>query len=170
VIELLLQAERSLSVGQLDAAERLYWQAIESDPRNSIAVVGLARVALGRGDDRTAYQFARKALEIDEENVAAQRLVARLGEEMTYRGEQPPTEPTPRLARPVAATTSPSASPTVPAAAPAGAPGAQVAPTVVSPAGAPGAQVAPTVVPPAPMATPTVPTRRGLIGRILGRG
>ena len=77
MIELLLQAERSLSVGQLDAAERLYWQAIENDPRNSIAVVGLARVALDRGDDRTAYQFARKALEIDAENVAAQRLVRR---------------------------------------------------------------------------------------------
>ena len=59
VIELMLAAERSLSVGQLDAAERMYWQAVETDPKNSIAVVGLARVALDRGDDRTAYQFAR---------------------------------------------------------------------------------------------------------------
>ena len=70
MIELLLQAERQLSVGQLDAAERLYWQAIENDPKNSIAVVGLSRVALDRGDDRTAYEFARKALEIDPENAA----------------------------------------------------------------------------------------------------
>src|SRR5207245_1789665 len=85
MIELLLQAERQLSVGQLDAAERLYWQAIENDPKNSIAVVGLARVSLDRGDDRTAYQFARKALEIDGENAAALRLVARLGEVTTWR-------------------------------------------------------------------------------------
>src|SRR5205807_6023850 len=95
MMELLLQAERQLSVGQLDAAERLYWQAIENDPKNSIAVVGLARVSLDRGDDRTAYQFARKALEIDAENAAALRLVARLGEVMTFRGEEPPTEQTP---------------------------------------------------------------------------
>jgi tetratricopeptide (TPR) repeat protein len=93
MIELLLQAERSLTVGQLDAAERLYLQAIGNDPRNSIAVVGLARVALDRGDDRTAYQFAQKALEIDAENAAAQRLVSRLGEVMQYRGEELPTGP-----------------------------------------------------------------------------
>src|SRR5437870_4199330 len=94
MIELLLQAERQLSVGQLDAAERLYWQAIENDPKNSIAVVGLSRVALDRGDDRTAYEFARKALEIDAENAAALRLVARLEEVMAFRGEAPPAETT----------------------------------------------------------------------------
>ena len=129
MIELLLSAERSLSVGQLDAAERLYWQAIENDPRNSIAVVGLARVALDRGDDRTAYQFARKALEIDADNPAAQRLVARLAEVMQYRGEEPPTEPTPALHRSTAS--------------------------------------APAPVSVLPAATPA---KRGLIGRILGRG
>ena len=93
MIELLLQAERSLAVGQLDAAERLYRQAIDGDPRNSIAVVGLARVALDRGDDRAAYRFAQDALQIDAENVAAQRLVTRLGEVMLHRGEEPPPEP-----------------------------------------------------------------------------
>jgi len=106
MIELLLQAERQLSVGQLDAAERLYWQAIENDPKNSIAVVGLSRVALDRGDDRTAYEFARKALEIDPENAAALRLVARLGEVMAFRGEALPAEATtPQSAEPAAQAT-----------------------------------------------------------------
>ena len=90
MIELILQAERALSVGQLDQAERLYRQAAEADPRNSIAVVGLARVALDRGDDRGAYTLARQALDIDPENAAAQRLADRLDEVMRFRGEEPP--------------------------------------------------------------------------------
>ena len=90
MIEIILEAERALSVGQLEQAERLYRQAAELDPRNSIAVVGLARVALDRGDDRGAYTLARRALEIDPENAAAQRLADRLDEVMRYRGEEPP--------------------------------------------------------------------------------
>jgi len=90
VIEIILQAERALSVGQLEQAERLYRQAAELDPRNSIAVVGLARVALDRGDDRGAYTLARRALDIDPENAAAQRLADRLDEVMRFRGEEPP--------------------------------------------------------------------------------
>ena len=90
MIELILQAERALSVGQLEQAERLYRQAAEADPRNSIAIVGLARVALDRGDDRGAYTLARQALDIDPENAAAQRLADRLDEVMRFRGEEPP--------------------------------------------------------------------------------
>jgi hypothetical protein len=90
VIELLLQAERALTMGMLDQAERLYRQAATADPQNSIAVVGLARVALERADDEGALREARRALAIDGENVAAARLAARLEEVMAYRGQAVP--------------------------------------------------------------------------------
>ena len=90
VIELLLEAERALSMGRADRAEVLYQQVVASDPRNSIAVVGLARVALERADDAGALVLARRALAIDGENVAAQRLVQRLEEVLQTRGEALP--------------------------------------------------------------------------------
>jgi tetratricopeptide (TPR) repeat protein len=86
VIELLLEAERAMDVGLTDQAERLFRQAADADPRNSIAVVGLARVALERGDEAGALGLARRALEIDADNPAARRLVDRLVEVMAYRG------------------------------------------------------------------------------------
>jgi tetratricopeptide (TPR) repeat protein len=121
VIELLLQGERALSVGLLDQAERLYRQAADADPRNSIAVVGLARVALERGDEPDAWRLAKRALEIDPENVAAQRLADRLEEVWAFRGESlpeaaaaaeaaaagPETAPTPTTAREPAAAIAP---------------------------------------------------------------
>ena len=79
MIELMLQAERSLAMGLVDQAERLYWQAIESDSRNAIAIVGLAKVARQRGDERTAIAFARRALAVDGENAVARRLMDELG-------------------------------------------------------------------------------------------
>jgi tetratricopeptide (TPR) repeat protein len=97
MIEIILEAERALTVGQLDQAERLYRQASAADPRNSIAVVGLARVALERGDELAALELGRRALGIDPENAAALRLVARLREVRLARGE--PVEPEPTAAR-----------------------------------------------------------------------
>jgi tetratricopeptide (TPR) repeat protein len=78
MIELLLQAERSLAMGSLEQAERLYWQAIDADSQNAIAIVGLAKVARERGDDRTAIAFGRRALQVDAEDAVARRLVAEL--------------------------------------------------------------------------------------------
>ena len=93
MIEALLQAERLLVVGLVDQAERIYRGALEQDPNNSIAVVGLARVALERNDDELAYQHAQRALEIDPENVAAQKLEARLGEVLKARASAQAAEP-----------------------------------------------------------------------------
>jgi tetratricopeptide repeat protein len=92
VIERLLEAERALSVGLLEQAEHLYQQAWEADPHNSIAVAGLARVALERGDEATAHALGLRALEIDEDNPAARRLVDRLVEVQATRarGRTPP--------------------------------------------------------------------------------
>lgn len=90
MIEPLLEAERAMSFGLLDQAERLYRQVAEHDPQNSIAVVGLARVALERGDERTAYAEGRRALTIDPDNPAAQHLVMRLTEVFEGRGEALP--------------------------------------------------------------------------------
>lgn len=95
MMELLLQAERTLAMGRLDDAERLYRKALEADPRNAIAVVGLARLAIERGDDHEAYRLAGRALELDPENAAAVRLAMRLHEVLRTRGE--PVELPPRL-------------------------------------------------------------------------
>ena len=94
MIEALLQAERLLVHGMIDQAEQIYQRAIDQDPQNAIAVVGLARVALERGQERLAYERAREALAIDPQNVAAQRLEARLAEVFAERDRpaQPPPE------------------------------------------------------------------------------
>lgn len=98
MIEVLIEAERALTHGLVDQAERLYRQVAENDPKSSIAVMGLARVALERGDDRTAYLHGRAALAIDPDNPAAQHLVMRLTEVMAGRGETlPSVEVTPRI-------------------------------------------------------------------------
>jgi tetratricopeptide (TPR) repeat protein len=108
VIEHLLEAERALSFGRIDRAEEIYKQVAEADPRNSIAVVGLARVALERADDLGAYLLARRALTIDPENDAARRLATRLEEILATRGEPvadplpPPASPQPSAQPPVA--------------------------------------------------------------------
>lgn len=99
MIELLLEAERAMSFGRLDRAEEIYEQVATSDPKNSIAVVGMARVRLERGDDLGAYLLARRALGIDAENEAARRLAVRLEEVLATRGE-PVTDPLPPMPAP----------------------------------------------------------------------
>lgn len=80
MFELLLQADKAVADGLLDQAERTYWQLIEIDPTNAIAVAGLARVSLGRGDERMARTLAYRALAIDPENSSARRVVEGLGD------------------------------------------------------------------------------------------
>jgi Flp pilus assembly protein TadD len=144
MIEMMLEAERAMGIGLLDNAERLYRQVVALDPRNSIAVTGLARVALERGDQRGAYTFARQALALDPDNPMASHLSQRMAEQMRNRGEPLPDD------LPV-----PSSSASAPVKASADPPPA--------PAPRPGEPAAgPTSAPPA--------ARSGLVGRLFRRG
>jgi hypothetical protein len=87
VNESLLEAERLLLHRQVEAAERVYRAVLDTEPHNSVAVVGLARVALERADDRAALDLARRALAIDPANAAAASMARRLEEVLRYRGE-----------------------------------------------------------------------------------
>jgi len=71
----LLQAEKALADGLLVQAEQTYWQLIELDSANAIALAGLAQISLERGDERLARRFADRAMAIDPENVVAGRVV-----------------------------------------------------------------------------------------------
>ena len=146
MIEILLEAERALSFGRVDRAEQLYRQVVDADPRNAIAVVGLARVALERGDDAGALSLARAALAIDPQNEAAIRRAARLEEVLATRGEPVP---------PMTAPTTVASPPSAPVAPPA--PATPIAPTP------PAATTKPD-----PPAAPTA--RRTIIDRLLRRG
>ena len=102
MIELMLQAEQTLGLGLLDQAERLYEQAAAADPRNAIAIVGLARVRLERGDEAGAHALVLKALTVDPENTTALRMETRLREVLAGRGlaVSPPPDAADRLDRP----------------------------------------------------------------------
>ena len=89
MIELLLQADRLLTVDLVDAADAIYRKVAEADPNNAIAVVGMARCALARGEDHEAYRLAARALRIDPRNDMARRMEARLDEVLRTRGEVP---------------------------------------------------------------------------------
>ena len=78
MIERLLAADRALEAGDIEAATRLFDQVAEADPRNAIAVVGQARIALRRGDPEVARGLATKALIIDPDEAAAQSLLDQL--------------------------------------------------------------------------------------------
>jgi tetratricopeptide (TPR) repeat protein len=78
MIERLLAAEGALARDELDHAEHLYEQVAAADPRNAIAVVGLARVAARRGAADAARAHLEHALEIDPEEAAARRLLVDL--------------------------------------------------------------------------------------------
>ncbi len=160
MIERLLEADRLLALGLTDQAERIYWQAAEMDPRDAIAVVGLARVASEKGDDRTALEFARKAVQIDPENPAAQRLAARLEEILAAR-EAAAAREMPASAAPVATGAAPAASTDGPGPPPAS---AQVARS------GPAAQPRPpdTHGPTSGTRSTNTKKRRGLLGRLLG--
>jgi thioredoxin-like negative regulator of GroEL len=89
VIERLLAAEGALSRDELDHAQRLFGQVVEADPRNAIAVVGLARVLNRRGDTAAARELLAHALEIDPDEAAARRLLGELDGGTALPAEEP---------------------------------------------------------------------------------
>jgi len=97
MIELMVQAEQTLGLGLVDQAERLYAQAVAADPHNAIAVIGLARVQLERGDQAGSHALVLRALAIDPENATAVRMEARLREVLAAEGHRvsPPPAVTP---------------------------------------------------------------------------
>ena len=99
MIELMLQAEQTLGLGLVDQAERLYEQASAADPHNAIAIVGLARVRLERGDRPGAHELVLRALSVDPETATALRMEARLREVLA--GEGRVVNPPPKVAAPV---------------------------------------------------------------------
>jgi thioredoxin-like negative regulator of GroEL len=76
VIERLLAAERALEAGELEVADRIFGQIADADARNAIAVVGLAEVAHRRGRSDEASELIERALTIDPDDAAAERLRA----------------------------------------------------------------------------------------------
>jgi hypothetical protein len=78
MFEVLLRADRALASGALDEAERSFWQLMDLDPTNSIAVTGLALVSMERGDRRLARTFVDRALAMDPESAAATRILESL--------------------------------------------------------------------------------------------
>lgn len=95
MIERLLTADAALERGEPEAAERLYAQVVEADPRNAIAVVGLARVALARGETASAQALAERALAIDADEAAARRLLASLESLAALSSQAAATPPQP---------------------------------------------------------------------------
>ena len=155
----MLEAERAMGVGLFDNAERLYAQVASADPHNSIAVTGLARVALERGDQLGAYLLARKALSIDPDNPVAGHLARRMAEQLQMRGETIPGQP---------ASAAPSSSA---GSAPEPTPQLETAPTP-DPAREPaiGSEASPEAGPASEAGpAPEPPPSRGLLGRLLRR-
>jgi len=81
MIERLLTAEAALGRDELDVAERHFQLVADADPRNAIAVVGLARIAVRRHDPVAARTLLARALAIDPDEAAAARLLAELDRE-----------------------------------------------------------------------------------------
>jgi tetratricopeptide (TPR) repeat protein len=71
MFELLLQADDAFARGSLDQAEQLYEQLVQLDPTSAMAIAGLARISLERGDEKMASALAERALAIDPESVVA---------------------------------------------------------------------------------------------------
>ena len=80
-----IQADRLLTYALFDQAEKLYSEVLAAEPENVEAALGLARVALERGDEALAYERARRAVRINPRFDDAVRLEQRLAEVIAAR-------------------------------------------------------------------------------------
>lgn len=112
MIERLLVARRALAGGDLDQAERLFGQVADADERNAMAIVGLAEVALARGDSERARGLARDALAIDSEEAAARRVLERIASSATTAAA-PTAAPLPASGLPITSAPLPVAAPSI---------------------------------------------------------
>jgi hypothetical protein len=143
VIERLLAAEAALDRGDVDTAGIVFTQVAQADPKNVIAIVGLARVALREDRIQDARDLATEALELDPNEAAAQKIL-----------------------REVLAEVPPEAAPErVPAAAPQAVADPAVEP-VVEPVAEAEAQALPTPTRPAPAAPRPAAGRPSLLARL----
>lgn len=87
-----IQADRLLTYGLLDQAEKLYDEVLVLEPNNVEVAFGLARVALERGDEQLAYERVHRAVQINPRFDDAVRLEQRLAEILATRasGVTPP--------------------------------------------------------------------------------
>lgn len=157
MIERLLAGERALAADQLEVAQRLFAQVAGADPRNAIALTGLAKVAVRRGDIATARLHVTHALAIDPEDAAAKALADELGVKA-----QEPAAPAA-----VAETPDPAAAAAAPAA-PTPEPGPRPAEKATRPTSGPsGARSSPKKAAPKKTPKKTAPKKRGLLVRVL---
>jgi len=94
-----LQADRLLTYGLYEQAEKLYAEVLAAEPENVEAALGLAHVALEQGDEAVAHERARRAVEINPRYDDAVRLEQRLAEIIAAR-QAGATHHTPQAARP----------------------------------------------------------------------
>src|SRR4029078_10819316 len=92
-----LAGEGALERDELDHAQRLFGQVAEADPRNAIAVVGLARVLARRGDTDAVRELVAHALDIDPDEAAARRLLDELDRATVLQPEPETAAPAPPL-------------------------------------------------------------------------
>jgi tetratricopeptide (TPR) repeat protein len=111
LIERLLAAEKALDQGMVDTAGRLFAQVAQADPRNAIALVGLAKVALREDRIDDARELAEQALAIDPDEAAAQRLLREV-----YAEVRPAPAPVPAPAAPPPSAPAAASAPTLAAA------------------------------------------------------
>jgi Tfp pilus assembly protein PilF len=81
ITPLVKDAYRALEQGQLDRAETLYRNALQSEAQNVDALLGLAAIAAQRGQVQQSIGYYERALEVEPRNATAQAgLISLIGQ------------------------------------------------------------------------------------------